>query len=668
MAGAINHDIINENDNNNGPISPADLQNIENNNAGEYIPNLNQILAPAPEPIVVAPQPLLEQFGLAPHLPLVSAEVQAQSGMPLAIHSGPISPTNSHQQANDTNPFLDDQMAVYLSDIRIDVDEDCCTEVPLLGARSPMFSSKPISGIQAMFGGLSSQRSPLEDDPTEDLQQPTAENIELTETRPVWDNTDMYSTNNLGCIERGPTTFTSDEAKNVEEALLALDFAISGAEAMSDDESEDDSDDAVSDQLENSSSQPVIDEIMPDILPNPDVTKLEKENDNEEFMNDVCAAATHLVDSVLELSLEAIIEKLEEQKPKDMTFKNEAQLAPIFNEAESDRTVVVKSLEASSIEGDNNVDASADDSLIEFNFEQMAIEASTPFVHKQPPINATTFIDETPVRKTRVSQNLFGIEQPAKEAELDKTWCAPIAADATFDAAPKTALETADATFTAVDATFIAANATFTAANATFTAANATFTAPVTSDQTFTETMPKLPQANLPEIRISPDSDIASVDLTTATPVNTPIELNYSVDGWDTFITNSMKKPVQSELEAGAQASSSSLKPSDGAGPAGPSGDATFPLDDIQTSGWFLHPSDQQDDVAGGGWEDNDCDDDQCEDGDLLSLTFDSLRKQLTEALPHAQGAMSCSATTELPEVSDDPEELMNNDFDLENR
>lgn len=30
-------------DNNNGPISPADLENIENNNAVDYIPNRNEI-------------------------------------------------------------------------------------------------------------------------------------------------------------------------------------------------------------------------------------------------------------------------------------------------------------------------------------------------------------------------------------------------------------------------------------------------------------------------------------------------------------------------------------------------------------------------------------------------------------------------------------------------
>lgn len=35
----INHDF----DNNNGPISPSDMENIENNNAGDYIANRNEI-------------------------------------------------------------------------------------------------------------------------------------------------------------------------------------------------------------------------------------------------------------------------------------------------------------------------------------------------------------------------------------------------------------------------------------------------------------------------------------------------------------------------------------------------------------------------------------------------------------------------------------------------
>lgn len=611
MAAGHHHDVINENDNNNGPISPADLQNIENNNAGEYIPNLNQILVPVAEPVVVVQQqPFVNQFVMGPNspsLPLVNAEIQA--------HSAPISPS-SRQLPNDTNPFLD-ELPVQLNDIRIEMDEECYTEEPLLGSRMPMLNVKTVSGIQAMF-----QRT-----------EPPA----ISETTGMfaddWMDTEMSSKNEQECSEKEnvTATFSSDEAKNVEEALLALDFAISGAEAISDEESEDDSDAESSDQLASNSEQD-----LPNILPKP-FTNTSEERD--ELIDEVLEVSTQLVDAVLEQSLDRVYEKLEQQQ------KESKDLASICDE-----TAVVDS---------HDKDESGDDSLLDFDFAKLAMEASTPFV-KHPPTNNTPFNDEPDVRPTRVAQNLFGTDNnQVKTIESNEdTWCAPLAADATFDAASKTV------TTAAADATFDAASKTITiaAADTTFTPAanNATFTAEVVVDKTFTEPAPKLPQANLPEIRISPDSDIASVDLTTATPVNTPIELNYTVDGWDTFITNSMKKPVQSGLDE----VSSSLHPN--VVSAGPSGDATFPIDDASTSGWFLHPSENLDDV-GSGWDDNEADD-QCEDGALLSLTFDSLRKQLTEALPHAQGAMSCSATTELPEVSDDPDELMNNDSDLENR
>lgn len=113
-----------------------------------------------------------------------------------------------------------------------------------------------------------------------------------------------------------------------------------------------------------------------------------------------------------------------------------------------------------------------------------------------------------------------------------------------------------------------------------------------------------------PQIKIDRD-ETNSEDMTTVTPVNTPIEINYSIDTWDKIIS-SKAQTSYAMLDAN--------QPSTSSGSTGNSG------------GWFLHPpssNDLNNDTFG-------IEEDE-ESQENLNLAFEALRKQLAEVLPHAQ-------------------------------
>ncbi|GAB0087993.1 hypothetical protein DMENIID0001_023670 [Sergentomyia squamirostris] len=128
-------------------------------------------------------------------------------------------------------------------------------------------------------------------------------------------------------------------------------------------------------------------------------------------------------------------------------------------------------------------------------------------------------------------------------------------------------------------------------------------------------------EANGPTIVIDEEKDEeASVDLTTITPVNTPIDVNsvYS-DSW-------FSQPSTSK--------------------AG-------------NSGWFLHPQkDEEETAADATFKKSpnnatfevlagDEDDDEEDDKKNLDVTFEALRRQLEQVLPHAQGMQNPGNYTE---------------------
>jgi hypothetical protein len=139
----------------------------------------------------------------------------------------------------------------------------------------------------------------------------------------------------------------------------------------------------------------------------------------------------------------------------------------------------------------------------------------------------------------------------------------------------------------------------------TFAVSDQTYDAP---DKTF-DAAPM----ELPEIKIDRDEN-GSEDLTTVTPVNTPIELSYSSETWDKMTCGKgaiSKEPLNKTVTLESESDT-----------------ITFNQD-----GWYLHPKAKNDtfDI---------CDEEEAEEGNMedMSSTYDQLRRQLTEMLPHAQG------------------------------
>lgn len=140
------------------------------------------------------------------------------------------------------------------------------------------------------------------------------------------------------------------------------------------------------------------------------------------------------------------------------------------------------------------------------------------------------------------------------------------------------------------------------------------------NDKTF-DASPSLQQPP-PIIKIEKDKDeVSSEDLTTVTPVNTPIELSYSSETWDKM---SYSNPSTSKCKVSQDLSADRQKQQQ---------EPTFNQD-----GWYLHPfnSSMKNDMF-----EVYCDDEEeNNEGNMedLSSTFDQLRRQLSEMLPHAQG------------------------------
>lgn len=127
------------------------------------------------------------------------------------------------------------------------------------------------------------------------------------------------------------------------------------------------------------------------------------------------------------------------------------------------------------------------------------------------------------------------------------------------------------------------------------------------NDETFTNDISPQMQAPPPPIIKIDRDETNSEDMTTVTPLNTPCELNYSLDSWDKFISNSIhQNPTEAVFDINQPSTSS------GGG---------------QSGGWFLHGPSTSDDTY------------EIEDEEDINSTYDALRKQLAEMLPHAQGS-----------------------------
>lgn len=142
------------------------------------------------------------------------------------------------------------------------------------------------------------------------------------------------------------------------------------------------------------------------------------------------------------------------------------------------------------------------------------------------------------------------------------------------------------------------------------------------NDETF-NLAEESPSRGVPSIKIDKDKDeLSSEDLTTVTPVNTPIELNYSSETWDKMTTASGAISKQGATFISEEVTNNTI---------------TLETDAItfNNDGWYLHPQSKNETYEVDGGEDDGEFSNNMED---MDSTYDMLRRQLTEMLPHAQG------------------------------
>lgn len=148
---------------------------------------------------------------------------------------------------------------------------------------------------------------------------------------------------------------------------------------------------------------------------------------------------------------------------------------------------------------------------------------------------------------------------------------------------------------------------------------NQTFDFPNVNNKTYDTEL-----SNIPTIKIEKDNDeMNSEDLTTITPVNTPIELSYSGEAWN--------KITCEKLEESPVANNYVIEEN-----------STFVLNEYMSDeikfnndGWYLH-SQNKNNTFDVGEEENE--ESNMED---MSSTFEQLKRQLTEILPHCAQGMS---------------------------
>lgn len=529
-------------DNNNGPLSPADMENIENNNAVDYIPNRNEI------------ERLMEPVQ-------ITFQHEGRQPPPIFDQSNPFNEQirNSAHNVAHTNP------------------------------------NNP-------FVNINNENYPNIADGNQYHQDP---NCQITSAAKLLDE--------AVSLESSLSDKSVTDVNSVEEALRALDIAISGEESFlqpNDDEFESDSNEGVKSSLYYTAN---------DYLINNDAKDVGNKATNvydSEYIEDVRKEAELLVNYIIEKSKERILPGL---VPTDIvinqTYDNFVEDdvigSNIFPGSIGTTETKRERFESCPSDLENLTrDLQSVGSVENLCFENIVLDASTPFVKSKagkvqkyfstdspclghsPVVANATFgmetndvfegpcitdikkMDETctisPLESKTHAVQLCSVfremDAPVISEKLNEEQYAHSAsfinshpANSTFDIQQK---ETEGAK--ALDQTFPLPDKN--AINTTFTSADATFAKEP-------EELPKT-QPDCPTIKIDKE-DTTSVDMTTVTPVNTPIELNYSLDSWDKFISNSMsqqlvmpKNYVEMQPCTSAQAAYAEA---------------------ANTSGWFLH-------------------------------------------------------------------------------
>lgn len=599
-----------EADNNNGPLSPADMENIENNNAVDYIPNRNEIERLV-EPVVISlhhdeqQQPFFER-------PNPFNEPTGHGAYDIAL-------------SNQNNPFVN---IINNDSVVLNVDY------------------------------------------SENQQDGYGSNSQIKSTVKLLDEAIS--------LESSLSEKSYADVNSVEEALRALDYAISGEESLLQ-PNEDEYECYINEDVKFSGH-----DIVNHFSFNDDTKdKVNRTTHfyDTEYMAEICREAEVLVNSVIEESKEKIMQGLVPTKlVMSETYDNLVDDCVIdSNKFQTNAT----QHQTESIVSDEQYlirDFQSVGSVENLCFDNIILEASTPFVNSkggkmlkysstdspsfyESPIIANATFDmtcESEVNPTfnviKKMDDVFGVSPLVSETHARQTkenqslnsteFLDSPQANATFgiEVEESKGISPCLSDTKQLDKTFPMERLPNTNLQA-----YSTFTG--SEDATFVQDPESNPLIKIecPTIKIDKE-DSTSVDMTTVTPVNTPIELNYSLDSWDQFISNSMsqelvmpKHIVEMQPCTSAQAAYAAAN----------------------TSGWFLHsktdgkfllaiillfsflsllfsdlPSASDTFDADEEYEEN------------MNDTFDALRKQLIIMLPHAQGV-----TEHPPDFSDDDDD-----------
>lgn len=493
MSICLQIQINEEADNNNGPLSPADMENIENNNAVDYIPNRNEIERLV-EPVIV-----------------------------------------THHHDEQQQPFFE----------------------------QPNPFNEPETGNCAYDIALPNPNNPF-------VNIINNDSVEYEENQPdgIGSSHQIRSTVKLLdeaiSLESSLSEKSVTDVNSVEEALRALDYAISGEESLFAQSNDDEFECYANEDVKLSCHDET-----------EDIANRTTNLDDRDYIDEIRKEAEVLVNSVIAESEEKIMQGLVPMKcaTSDETYDNLVDDCVIGSSNKCEQNAMQHQMEC--IVSDEQYlirDFQSVGSVENLCFDNIVLEASTPFVKSkggfiadsatfiESPIvaNATFDIalesevfDSPTMNVIKKTDDVFGISPLASETHagqindtkslLGTEFIDSPQANATFDfdfkeskgVSPTLLSETRP-----LDKTFPMEPLPNTnPINSTYTSSP--------EDATFSKDADSSPliKIDCPTIKIDRE-DSTSVDMTTVTPVNTPIELNYSLDSWDQFISNSMSQEL----------------------------------------------------------------------------------------------------------------------------
>lgn len=715
--------------NNNGPISAVDMENIQNNNAMDYIANRNEIniiVEPAPHPMN---RNFVELSGNIRNSMNATTSTAVDQFVPtpsITEYENVASSSDFDYQLNEFNECRIDQTMPYLRGTAtaseslnnyIDLEEEEEGEDDdshIVNQNQVGFSNLNMkSNRNGNENEIPHSQKKLMSSRNDAFSEASTNVIEQIHDRTIAEMNDIeidggtHKPMNHLNVDINHDSI-NDDAISIEEALRALDFAISGGESIhpdfqdsySSDESENDCEmndievevkveteekqqqqqpqpNAIEEDQQKSSSNECKEiectstSTSTELMEIANAKDIITENEAEQCANSSCSSAEteheHSQEYVYEVAKE-LIDSVLEECTQHISLLTRPTPGPVHNElirgshntSANKERLAIESIEFFNLDSNNdqnivanaNADSNAtvnadatiqldkievtdlDDTMDE-TFVIGKLEASTPchknfateqqHANNQLRLNLFQTLDEVnesalsldgvePLQTTYTTQlacTTFEVQQQPDKNQLASTFVQRN--DDTFvKCSEKTFDQNDEKTFVkSEDKTFVAANQLDQLQN--------------TFNVECNEAKPQntMPRMN-PTIKIDKE-ELNSDDLTTITPMNTPIELNYVGESWDQFISKSMNKKSIDALEQENELLDENI-------------DDSVPTTLNSKNAWFLHPQHYDADCSSYDGMDEEESESADENPELLSLTFDALRKQLADVLPQASG------------------------------